>query len=655
MLAVAGRTSQGTWQIHLYGAEQGSIVAKLNTKHPVQALDFHPNGKQLVSAGGQPDGESEVILWDVSTGTHIGTLNRHAGAVNCVAYSPSGHSIVTGGEDREIHLWSAEDFAWQKTLMGSTGPVRCLAFNSDEQRLAASCGGSMVRVWNLTEDGPPGWELEAKRFKAAFRAVAFEPARDGLTFGLVASCGALGIGRVIHWDVSKKPVPQEVPADLAVGLNPPPPEVPSRQLGSLNLGSLAFSPDGRTLVGGDVKGRLHIWDLHQYDQPKALLVGHATRVGNLAFSDAGDLLVSGDARGVVRFWQAPLWEDNQQRYLAGQNADRPYLMMSSGEIGRNGPRRPYYQRIAFDPQRPHLAGIGVTREYRELRRDGITIPRKSVLIIWDVRSGAVVQSAESQQETFQDLTYSADGNHLAVATSASDQWFVRVADLTKPIRGVDSFVKVHSSSDPISSIDMSPGGKTLVVAGGELPAPGGVTLIDLPRGEPIALLEDTRGRVKRARFCRQGRLMAVAVGGAVSVIEVGSRKLLRRIDADPKSVNDVAYSPDGKRLVTAGDDQTARIWSVADGKLLQTFQGHEARVTHARFMPDATRLVTGSVAGKTKLWDPDTGQELLTFADGSGAIRSLAVHNVGYVATVKASNVTSGAWIHVFDGRPLDA
>jgi hypothetical protein len=75
---------------------------------------------------------------------------------------------------------------------------------------------------------------------------------------------------------------------------------------------------------------------------------------------------------------------------------------------------------------------------------------------------------------------------------------------------------------------------------------------------------------------------------------------------------DVTFSPDGKRLVTAGDDYTARVWDVGSGRVLCTLRGHKGRVESVSFSPDGKHVATGSEDKTAKLWDADSGKELLT-------------------------------------------
>jgi WD40 repeat protein len=63
-----------------------------------------------------------------------------------------------------------------------------------------------------------------------------------------------------------------------------------------------------------------------------------------------------------------------------------------------------------------------------------------------------------------------------------------------------------------------------------------------------------------------------------------------------------AFNPDATRIITAGDDRTARLWDAATGQELLVLRGHEAGVRCAAFSPDGTQVVTGSKDGIARLW-----------------------------------------------------
>jgi WD40 repeat protein len=86
----------------------------------------------------------------------------------------------------------------------------------------------------------------------------------------------------------------------------------------------------------------------------------------------------------------------------------------------------------------------------------------------------------------------------------------------------------------------------------------------------------------------------------------------------------VAFSPDGKRIVTGSQDMTAKVWDAATGQELLTLEGHTDVVRSVTFSPEGNRIVTGSDDRTAKVWDAGTGQELLALNGHTHAVWSAA-------------------------------
>jgi WD40 repeat protein len=83
---------------------------------------------------------------------------------------------------------------------------------------------------------------------------------------------------------------------------------------------------------------------------------------------------------------------------------------------------------------------------------------------------------------------------------------------------------------------------------------------------------------------------------------------------------DVAFSPDGARILTASWDKTAKLWETVSGKLIRSF-GHQDEVNSAAFSPDGTRILTASVDRTAKLWDTASGKLIASFEHQASVYR----------------------------------
>lgn len=91
------------------------------------------------------------------------------------------------------------------------------------------------------------------------------------------------------------------------------------------------------------------------------------------------------------------------------------------------------------------------------------------------------------------------------------------------------------------------------------------------------------------------------------------------------AVNSISFSPDGRFMASASDDDTVKVWEVAGGRELRTLKGHTDRVWSVSFSRDGRMLVSAGDDGTAKLWDPQTGRLLWTInvPDGNSVFFSL--------------------------------
>ena len=127
------------------------------------------------------------------------------------------------------------------------------------------------------------------------------------------------------------------------------------------------------------------------------------------------------------------------------------------------------------------------------------------------------------------------------------------------------------------------------------------------------------------------------------------------------SVNSVAFSPDGLRIVSGSADKTVRVWDVASREELDVLAGHESSVRFVAFSPDGLRIVSGSgtlgALDIVRLWDVASGEELPVL---KGQLRAysvafspdgLRIVSGNYDATVRVRDVASGEELAVLRGH----
>jgi len=162
----------------------------------------------------------------------------------------------------------------------------------------------------------------------------------------------------------------------------------------------------------------------------------------------------------------------------------------------------------------------------------------------------------------------------------------------------------------------------------------------------ILTLKGHSGFVWSAAFSPDGRRVVTASDDETARVwdaETG-KELLTLIKGHRGSVWSAAFSPDGRRVVTVPWDGTARIWDAETGNEILTLKRHSGWVLSAAFSPDGRRVVTASRDKSAKIWDAEAGQELLTLKGHSASVFSAAFSPDGRRVVTASQDCTARIW-----------
>ncbi len=116
---------------------------------------------------------------------------------------------------------------------------------------------------------------------------------------------------------------------------------------------------------------------------------------------------------------------------------------------------------------------------------------------------------------------------------------------------------------------------------------------------------------------------------------------------------ELTFSPDSKKMLTHGNDGTAKIWDVQTGLMLADLVGHKGNIVHAQYSSNGQKIITTSEDNSVKIWSTSSGELLRTLGNNKGTLRSvelfandklsLIFHSLGEISTGTVWDVSTGS------------
>lgn len=264
-----------------------------------------------------------------------------------------------------------------------------------------------------------------------------------------------------------------------------------------------------------------------------------------------------------------------------------------------------------------VRGMTVSPDGRFLASAGDAMPR-----VWRIDSGEVVRELSGHQNIVTAAVFSSDGDY--VLTGGGDSyarlWHWRTGKLVQafgPHRRIydDTPLAISRDGKIVLTLDLTANSLSQIV------------LWDRHSGKVLRRLQPSIDTILAAAFSPDARrLVAGTSSGNVSIHRVdGSESRVAIRGHLNKRISAVAFSSDGKYVVSASHDQTARIWDSKTGKQLRLLAGHTGAVTDARFSTDGRYVVTSSADATARLWRTADGKELKRIASPDGSLAAAAL------------------------------
>jgi len=152
-------------------------------------------------------------------------------------------------------------------------------------------------------------------------------------------------------------------------------------------------------------------------------------------------------------------------------------------------------------------------------------------------------------------------------------------------------------------------------------------------------------KVRSAAFSPDGRYIVTASSDKTARIwDAATGREIMSLKGHTDGIKSAAFSPDGRYIVTASSDKTARIWDAATGQPIVSFSGHKDYLRSAAFAPDGRRVVTAGEDKTARIWDAATGRELMVLSGHSEYVSSARFSSDGRRVVTASADKTARVW-----------
>jgi WD40 repeat protein/mono/diheme cytochrome c family protein len=249
------------------------------------------------------------------------------------------------------------------------------------------------------------------------------------------------------------------------------------------------------------------------------------------------------------------------------------------------------------------------------------------VVIWDVEAGRELRRCIGHTASVWAVAFNADGSRIL---SGGRDGTVRLWE-TQTARELHRF---EGHEDLVTCMAFGPNSRWAISAGYD----NQVIRWSFETGaaDPNFAFDAPVKYVNAVAVSPDGSRCLVCAESNIYIADAKTGKVVRAYFGHADSVTAAAFSADGKRVLSGGDDRTLRLWEVESGKTLQVFRGCEGGVKSVAFSPDDKRVLSGSADATVRLWEIESGKDLRDFRKHAESVVDVAFLDEGR-ATLSAS------------------
>lgn len=600
---LAAATSSG---VRLYDAKSFQMAQYINTDSWVDVIEFSPDSQLLATSNIY---DNKVYLWNIANGELINIFDKHTDFVEDIAFSPDGQILASSSRDNSIIMWSLIDGTNLQTLKTDT-QLYTISFSSDGEKITSGGEGGSIYLWNVS-DGKLIYTLSGHtdfitdlKFSIDNKLLISTSSNQELKTWNIAS-GSL--------------------------------------IANLQGGKFTLSPDGKYISSikcqDDMQCKTLLWEsgsgelIKTYDvnaplysvtfslDSQLIAAGSMEEIFILSVSD-NSILNTIRPQNIASGFYEPV---NTLFFLP----DSQFLISKSGETNI---KQWQIDGALLSQEDFGQSDAGVTAISKSGRL--FAIAANDTIQIRDVANGEIIRTLKGHEYFVNNLMFSPDDETLLATRhgNKANIWNIQNGVLLQTIE--IEFGETFKSISPDMTILASTNGTD-------------INLWNVSNGTLANTLLGQPSRIKHIKFSMDRKtLAAILEDGSVIFWDVQNGTKINSIIIDGQvsfwDTVDLAFSPDGQKVVIFGVGIAPQVWNIADGTYIGKFADNRY-ADSVTFSPDGQLLL--AFDGETVRVYMSSDLNLLRKIKIQTYFKSVGYPSINFFPDGKTVSITSGSGI----------
>lgn len=548
-----------------------------------------------------------ITIWSVNTGTILKKFKAHEGEIASLVISSDSKSLITGGYDKKIHIWNISTSKLMKTF-DHLSSVNKIIFDTKGKRLI-SVGGDNIYSWNI-QTGERAIIVNSNHLDGVVASGDLELSPDGKVLAFSGTKYSQPIVQLLNtnnWKIKK-----------------------TIKGHSIRINKITFSPDSQTICSGGEDGRIYFWNVDS--DVLSETKNKNSPILTIKHSPDENFFATISSDGNARIW-------DKKKHISSKISNKYSSLFTALDYNPSG------EVLTIGTGNDQILTIDTkTRNIKKKYRgstgsiDGIAYSPDGKIVataeglytniikLWDVKTGELLDTFGSNKYGL--LVFSPNNYILAYANK-----YHKII-----LRNIKSKEERDYPVRDVTALAFNNTGSILAIA----TANKVIYILNVKSGKILKTLRKHNNSVSALAFNPDGKILASGSWDKSIILwDVEKWVVANILKKHKSSITALVYSPNGS-LISASSDGEIKEWNKLEPIKKSSYKStiHFLPVVSVAFSPDGKTLLSASYDGSISKWDTTNLSNVMKIRKNNEAIAQITYSPNGNFLAIRYLNTS---------------